>query len=430
LRGEGPGKDQRPRVLADVDEAPRPGEPRTEARDVHVPRRIGLRETEAGHVEPAPVVEVELRVLRHHRVHVDRRPEVETRGRLPADHARLGRQGDMLQKPLLGRDRGHALGHPDAEIDHPVHRQLEGAAPGDHLARVEAHGRGLARRRTDTVGEGVGEGRAIGLHVQLRRGHDHRVDQNAGDLHLARRQAAPARQPLHLDDDHPARVPHRHGLGEVVEDERLALHRDVAGLVRRGSPQERHRQPRRGVEQDLLAVDLHEPHLCLGRDRVDRAAAVARIHEGLEPHLRQHPGLARRGVAEKLADAALRQVPALDLPLDGQPRHLRDQAPVAAHDAAQEPLVAKPVQAPLAPVPLSGGEDEVEVARVPRLEEPRLHRGEKRLGNADADESRGRQGVPVLDERDRIGGLDDLPSHPRPSPRGSSTESTSLSTSP
>ena len=50
-------------VLADVDEAAGPGQARSELADVQVALGIGLREAREGDVEPAAVVEVELRGL-------------------------------------------------------------------------------------------------------------------------------------------------------------------------------------------------------------------------------------------------------------------------------------------------------------------------------------------------------------------------------
>ncbi len=62
---------------------------------------------------------------------------------------------------------------------------------------------------------------------------------------------------------------------------------------------------------------------------------LARIDEGFQPDLRQHARLARRDVAVELADAALRQVPALDLARDRQRRDLGDQPPVPADNPLQ-----------------------------------------------------------------------------------------------
>ena len=73
-----------------------------------------------------------------------------------------------------------------------------------------------------------------------------------------------------------------------------------------------------------------------------------------------------------------------------------------ADHAPQQTVAAEPIQAlPLA-VPLPGGEDEGEVSGLGGLEEPPLQTGEQRLGNADTDETRGADGVPAVDEGERI----------------------------
>ena len=63
---------------------------------------------EAGQVEPAAIVEVELLVLVEERLRVDRRAEVQPALRHAADHAGLGGQRQVVEHPLLGGDRGHA----------------------------------------------------------------------------------------------------------------------------------------------------------------------------------------------------------------------------------------------------------------------------------------------------------------------------------
>ena len=239
-------------------------QPRPEARDVDVAQPVGLRQPEAGHVEPAAVVEIELRILRDHRVGVDRCAEIEARGRLAADHPGLCRQGQMLQQAFLGSDSGHAFGHADAQIDHTVHRQFEGAASGDHLARVKPHWRHVSGRGAHPVGEPLRKPGGIGLHMMFRLRHHHGIHQNAGDLHLARGQGAGAGHPFDLNDHHAAGVLHRHRLRQVVDGQRLALHGDIAGLVGGGAPQQRHRQPLRPIKQQLLSADLHQVQLRVG----------------------------------------------------------------------------------------------------------------------------------------------------------------------
>ena len=79
-------------ALADVDEAARAGEPRTEARDVEVAVPVDLGEAEEGAVEPAAVVEVELIGLVDDGLGIDGGAEVEAGGGHAADDAGLGRQ--------------------------------------------------------------------------------------------------------------------------------------------------------------------------------------------------------------------------------------------------------------------------------------------------------------------------------------------------
>ena len=121
---------------------------------LRLPSLVAFGQAEAGHVEAAAVVEVELLVLVDDRLGVDAGAEVEARLRHAADHARLGGQRHVLQHPLLVGDRGQAFRHADAEVDHAARRQLEDAAPGDQLALVERQRRQRTERHADLRGEG------------------------------------------------------------------------------------------------------------------------------------------------------------------------------------------------------------------------------------------------------------------------------------
>ena len=79
----------------------------------------------------------------------------------------------------------------------------------------------------------------------------------------------------------------------------------------------------------------------LGRALVDLAAAEARIDEGADPDAGEWPGPPRGDVAEQVRDDALRQVVGLDLVIDGELLQLGAQAPVAADDALDQPLVSR-----------------------------------------------------------------------------------------
>jgi hypothetical protein len=123
-------------------------------------------------------------------------------------------------------------------------------------------------------------------------GDHHAVHQGAGDAHQAGVEAARLGQALHLHDDHAAGVARRRGDRQRLEDERLALHGDVAVGVRGGAAQDRHVDRQGAVEEVLLAAERDRLDEVLGGARVDLAAAVARIDEGVEAHARDGAGLA------------------------------------------------------------------------------------------------------------------------------------------
>ena len=104
-----------------------------------------------------------------HGVGVERGAEIEPALRHAADDAGLGGERQVLQHALLGRDRGDALGHADAEIDDAARRQLEGAAARDDLALVERQRLDPVERHLLAARIGVVVGRAVGLEVVLRR---------------------------------------------------------------------------------------------------------------------------------------------------------------------------------------------------------------------------------------------------------------------
>ena len=73
-------------------------------------------------------------------------------------------------------------------------------------------------------------------------------NQLASYYYLARVERVVRREPLDLGDHEAAGIPRRRGDGEVVEDERLALHGDVAVGVGGGAPDEGHVDGRPFVE--------------------------------------------------------------------------------------------------------------------------------------------------------------------------------------
>ena len=65
------------------------------------------------------------------------------------------------------------------------------------------------------------------------------IDQDARDVDLARIEQVRSRDALDLRDDEAAGVLGRHGGGEIVQRQRLALHGDVAVRIAGGAADER-----------------------------------------------------------------------------------------------------------------------------------------------------------------------------------------------
>ena len=92
----------------------------------------------------------------------------------------------------------------------------------------------------------------------------------------------------------------RHGDRQIVQDQRLALHADIAVGVGRGAAKDRDIDRDGLVEQPLLSVDLHHPDEIPRADRIQLAPALARIDEGAEPDPAQQTGAPSGDFAEKL----------------------------------------------------------------------------------------------------------------------------------
>jgi len=119
-RGEGAEEQHLLRVLADVDEAARAGQPRAEPRYVDVAFPVGLREPEERRVQTAAVVEVELIGHVDDRLCVGGRTKVATAGRDAADGAGLGGQRHQVGDLLLGGHGGDPFGDAEAEVHYAV----------------------------------------------------------------------------------------------------------------------------------------------------------------------------------------------------------------------------------------------------------------------------------------------------------------------
>ncbi|MNV16862.1 hypothetical protein D3C71_1076330 [compost metagenome] len=239
-------------------------------------------------------------------------------------------------------------------------------------------------------------------------GQHHGVDQHARHLDLAGVERPTLGDALDLRNDHAARVARGHGNRQRFERERLALHSEVAVRVGCGRADDAHMDREGLVEQVVLPVDGQHAHQVFGGARVELAAAVARVHKGIETHARERAGLARSDVAEQMRDHALGQVPGLDLVVHRQLLDARHQAPVPTDHALEQTRVAQVVEATLLAIALPCGVDQREVARGLRGLPALGQRHGDALGKADTHKAAGGHGIAVVDELHRIGGADDL----------------------
>ena len=325
--------------------------------------------------------------------------EIEPALRHAADDAGLGRQREIFQNPLL---RGHgrdALGHADAEIDDAARRQLESAAPGNHLALVEVQRLNAVERHALAAGIRVIIGGGVGLEVVSRPGDDHAIHQNTGDLHLARVERLGGGDALDLRDDEAPRILGRHGGGEIVEGQRLAFHGDVARRIGRGAADQRHVDGEGLVEKPFLAAQVDQLDQILDRDRVELAATLPRIDEGAQADLAQGAGPVRGDLAVEVGDASKRQVVGLDGVVERKLGDLRNEGPMAADNTLEQGLVGEPVEATLLAVPRSGGKHQGQVLRLAPVQEGAFKRDEKLFGSADAHEPGNADRIPVADDR-------------------------------
>ncbi len=217
-------------------------------------------------------------------------------------------------------------------------------------------------------------------------GDDDAIDQDTGNLHRPRIERSLLRRcALDLRDDEPARVPRRHRHRQVIQRQRLPLHRDIAGEIGRGSPDERDLDRKRLVEQPLLPVDFDQPDEFLRRRIIDPAAVLAGIDERAQADLRGQARPVPGYLAKELGNAAERQIVGLDRVVEREFAQFRHQRPVPADRALDEAGMRKLVEAAVLAVARRRHKNQRQLRRLPRAQKPLLQREDKFVGRADAD---------------------------------------------
>ena len=206
--------------------------------------------------------------------------------------------------------------------------------------------------------------RAEGLPVIFGLGHHDAVDQNAGDLDLARIEAAALGDALDLRDDDAAGIVRGHGDGQRLQRQRLLLHGEIAVGIGGGGADDADVDRKRLVEQAFLAAERDQLDHVLSRAGVELAAAVARIDEGAQADAREMAGPVRRDVAKQMGDDALRQIIGLDLVGDRELLQFGREAPMAADDALDQSVMREMIEAAMLAVALPRGIDQRQVARL------------------------------------------------------------------
>ncbi len=235
------------------------------------------------------------------------------------------------------------------------------------------------------------------------------VDQGAGNLDIAERQAARSRQLTHLGDDPAAAVVGGHGHREHLPLDGLALHGQVAVLVGAGPPDDRDIDGKGVEQQPLLAAQGHDLDEIVGGGGVLLAAGLARVDVGAQADLGHETGPAGGDLPHELGEHALGERVGLDLAgLDECPES-RLVADVAADGASLQTGQAELREAALGEVPDPDDAHRGQVARPPlglvdggQLVDEALGQGMTGTGAADDD------GVAIVDEPDRLADADDL----------------------
>ena len=297
--------------------------------------RVNFGERQAGDVQPATVIEVEHVRLVDHGLVVEPGAAFITGDRDTAEDALLHGQHELVRDAFLPGDPADQLADAEPEVADRAGRELQERAARDDLPDVERQGRlrpdgpALCPRVVRRVPRDV--------RLPLVRIHVHVVDEGARHFHVAHPQAAACGELPNLRDDDAAAVPGRHGHGQHLALDGLALHRQVAVLVRGRAAYDGHVDRERVVEEPLTTPDRDDLHEVLGRPGILPAAGMARIDVRAEPDLGEHAWPSRGDLAHELGQDALRKGVRLDLVRFHQRPEPGFIADVAADRAAHEP---------------------------------------------------------------------------------------------
>ena len=255
---EGAHKHHGTTVLRDVDETTRAGQLGSKAADIDAACRVAFGQTQAGQVQTAAVVKVELLVHVDDSIRIGGCTKIDARGWHASYDTGLGRQRHVLQNLLFVRHSRYSLGHANAQVHHRVGQQLKGRAPGNHLAFVQRHGGDGVQRYPHLSGESRVVRTVEVLWMVISRGHNHTVHQNTWHLDPARVERAALGNALHLGNDKATTVLGGGGNGQHVLCEGFTLHGDVAFGICTGAANKGYRDRHGLVVQQLFATQVDD----------------------------------------------------------------------------------------------------------------------------------------------------------------------------
>ncbi len=296
--GEGADEDEAFGGLGNVDEAAGAGDAAAVAADVDVAVAIAFGHGEEGDVESAAIVEIEHGGLVDDGHGEAGGAEAEGAGGDSADDAGFDGEDDAVEELPLPGDAGDAFGDADAEVDDVAVAEFVGAAGGDPAAGAgleDAEIDGVERALADEIGIEL----AIeGLGVQMGRGDDDGIDEDAGEADIFGIAGVIGDGAFDLSDDDAAVAFGGLGHGEDFTDQGFVLHGDIAVGIGRGAADEGHMDGEGLVEQHLVAFDFDEADEVFGGDGVDASAAMAGVDEGTESDFGEHSGISGGNFAE------------------------------------------------------------------------------------------------------------------------------------
>ena len=389
-------------ILGDVDEAARSGNPRTKFRYVDIADFVQFRHAEAGQVQTAAVIEIELAGVIDDRQRVDRATEPQSAAGNAADQARLDGCGQLVDDAFFRRHCRYAFRHADTQVDHCLGNQFHRCPATDDLTVVQRNRFDIRQRHPHIAGQRtviLAGCAAHGLGMVFRFGYHDGVNQSARHHDIARVNRTGLGNPFDLDDDLAARILRRQRLHIKFQPDRLFFDAYIAEFISGGAANDRHIDRKRLVPEIFLAFQFDQLDHFAGRPLVKPAAGFTRIGEGLQADMgddtrffaADRPIQVHHDALGNRVGFALFGVDHLD--------HVRLQIEVSGDNLADQTFLAPAVETPVRfAVILGRAVSECQIIGTAGFQKAVFHRFGDLFGMAHPDESAHCYRIARLDE--------------------------------